>query len=138
MNIDALKAIEVSPEYMAAKMEKDSTGLAYKTNSVKAVFKTYANIDLSDAEVMAFNKRILDPKKNKMYYGYKVGWEIGSIIAEKYHGAVMSTNSRKVSDTGGHTGNMVPVFAYGTGAEGFEGILDNTQIFTKVSALLKN
>jgi alkaline phosphatase len=138
MDIEALKAIQVSPEYMAAQMEKDSTGLAYIPESVKAVFKTFADIDLNDEETNAFNKRIVDPKKNKMYYGYQVGWEIGSIIAEKYHGAVMSTTSRKVSKTGGHTGNMVPVFAYGAGADGFEGILDNTEVFSKLKTLLEN
>lgn len=138
MDIDALKAIKVTPEYMAAQMEKDDTGTAYIPDSVKNVFKEYANITLTDREVAGFNKRILDPKKNKMYYGYKVGWEIGSIIAEKNYAAVMSTGIRQVSETGGHTGNMVPVFAYGAGADGFEGIMDNTDIFTKVSNLLKN
>ena len=34
--------------------------------------------------------------------------------------------------TGGHTGNMVPVFAYGPGAEQFAGIIDNTEIFEKM------
>ncbi|MBR2400312.1 MAG: alkaline phosphatase [Tidjanibacter sp.] len=30
--------------------------------------------------------------------------------------------------TGGHTGGMVPIFAYGTGAENFSGVLDNTDL----------
>lgn len=34
--------------------------------------------------------------------------------------------------TGGHTGNMVPVFAYGPGAELFAGVYDNTQIFYRM------
>jgi len=34
--------------------------------------------------------------------------------------------------TGGHTGNMVPVFAYGPGSELFAGIYDNTEIFHKL------
>ncbi len=33
--------------------------------------------------------------------------------------------------TGGHTGVMVPVFAYGPGAELFSGIMENTDIFFK-------
>jgi alkaline phosphatase len=36
----------------------------------------------------------------------------------------------------GHTGVMVPVFAYGPGAEKFTGIYDNTAIFEKMAALL--
>jgi len=34
--------------------------------------------------------------------------------------------------TGSHTGDMVPVFAYGPGAELFQGIYDNTEIFQKM------
>ncbi|MBC8155705.1 MAG: alkaline phosphatase [Bacteroidetes bacterium] len=37
--------------------------------------------------------------------------------------------------TGGHTGVMVPVFAYGPGAETFIGIYENTAIYDKMLAL---
>jgi alkaline phosphatase len=37
----------------------------------------------------------------------------------------------------GHTGVMVPVFAFGPGAESFTGIYDNTDIFTKMASLLE-
>jgi alkaline phosphatase len=36
----------------------------------------------------------------------------------------------------GHTGIMVPVFAYGIGAERFSGVYDNTAIFSKIMNLL--
>ncbi len=39
--------------------------------------------------------------------------------------------------TGGHTGTMVPVFAYGPGAENFSGIYDNTEIFHKMLDLIE-
>ncbi len=35
-----------------------------------------------------------------------------------------------------HTGTMVPVFAYGPGAESFSGIYENTEIFEKLKALV--
>lgn len=38
--------------------------------------------------------------------------------------------------TGGHTGVMVPVFAYGPGAEQFQGIYDNHQIYHKIRKAL--
>lgn len=38
--------------------------------------------------------------------------------------------------TGGHTGIMVPVMAYGPGAENFIGIMDNTEIHNKIKKLL--
>jgi len=34
--------------------------------------------------------------------------------------------------TGGHTATMIPVFAYGPGADRFAGIYDNTKIYTKM------
>ncbi len=39
--------------------------------------------------------------------------------------------------TGGHTGVMVPVFAYGPGAQEFSGIYENTEIFNKIRSLLE-
>jgi len=38
--------------------------------------------------------------------------------------------------TGGHSGTMIPVFAYGPGAELFGGIYENTAIYRKMMALL--
>lgn len=38
--------------------------------------------------------------------------------------------------TNGHTAALVPIFAYGPGAENFKGIYDNTEIFNKVTQLL--
>lgn len=38
--------------------------------------------------------------------------------------------------TGGHTGVMTPIFAYGPGASEFVGIMDNTEIRTKILNLL--
>jgi alkaline phosphatase len=35
-----------------------------------------------------------------------------------------------------HTGVMVPVFAYGPGAEEFIGIMENTELHTKMKKLL--
>jgi alkaline phosphatase len=40
--------------------------------------------------------------------------------------------------TGGHTGLMVPVFAYGPGAKEFIGFLDNTDINKKIKELIIN
>ena len=40
--------------------------------------------------------------------------------------------------TGGHTGVMIPVFAFGPGSEEFTGFYDNTDIPKKIETLLKN
>ena len=39
-------------------------------------------------------------------------------------------------NTGGHTASLVPVFAFGPGAENFGGFMDNTEIFSKMKFLL--
>ncbi len=38
--------------------------------------------------------------------------------------------------TGGHSGVMVPVYAFGPGSENFSGIFENTEIFWKIKKLL--
>lgn len=38
--------------------------------------------------------------------------------------------------TGGHSGVMVPVYAFGPGSENFSGIYENTDVFEKIKALL--
>jgi len=38
--------------------------------------------------------------------------------------------------TNGHTGTMVPIFAYGPGADLFRGVMDNTDIYKKMAMLL--
>lgn len=35
-----------------------------------------------------------------------------------------------------HTAIMVPIYAFGLGAENFTGVMDNTDVFTKISSLL--
>ena len=39
--------------------------------------------------------------------------------------------------TSGHTGTVVPIFAYGAGAENFVGVMKNTDIPKKIDALIK-
>lgn len=40
--------------------------------------------------------------------------------------------------TGGHTAALIPVFAFGPGAENFQGIYENNEIFHKMMKLIKN
>jgi alkaline phosphatase len=130
MDIDGLKEIGVSPEYMASQLEIDEATNNYTSDSIRAVFKEYANIDISDEDVEQFQANVLDPDdpEGRPVLLHIVGWEIGSIIADHYRGGAMNRQIRAESDTGGHTANMVPVFSYGVAAEQFEGVLDNTEI----------
>ncbi|GAM16715.1 alkaline phosphatase [Mesobacillus selenatarsenatis] len=130
MDIEGLKAIDVSPEFMAGKLViEDGTATA---ESVKSVFKEYANIELTNEEVAEFQDNIKDAE-GKVYAAYRTGWEIGSVIAKYNKVGVVDRAVREESTTGGHTGNMVPVFATGTGSERFEGVLDNTEVIKLIA-----
>jgi alkaline phosphatase len=39
--------------------------------------------------------------------------------------------------TGSHTGVMIPVFAYGPGAENFSGMYENNEIFHKMMSAFR-
>ncbi|WP_254901754.1 alkaline phosphatase [Thalassobacillus devorans] len=132
MDIDGLKNIEVSPEYMAQQLETDEETGTFTVDSVKQVFSEHANIDLTDEEVDEFLVNVRD-NDGEVYAEYRVGWEIGSIIADYYKVGAVDTDIRAESDTGGHTGNMVPVFATGAGSEDFEGVMDNSDIINLIA-----
>jgi alkaline phosphatase len=53
------------------------------------------------------------------------------------NGDMKSGNVKGGYSTGGHTGVMVPVFAYGPGAYLFTGIMENTDIGKKIFFLLE-
>jgi alkaline phosphatase len=60
--------------------------------------------------------------------------ETGGLAIE---GGNMSSGSVSADFTsGGHTGTMVPVFAFGPGAENFGGIYENTEIYEKMRTIL--
>jgi len=135
MDIEGLKKVEVSGEYMALQLVKNEAGNGFTPESVKEVLKTYANIDLTNEQVVEFNKNVLNPDGSLMLE-YQIGQEVGSIIAAHYNAGLMSRDVRALSKTGGHSGNMVPVFAFGVGAERFEGVLNNTDIAHMLSDLM--
>ncbi|MDX6151833.1 alkaline phosphatase [Marinococcus sp. PL1-022] len=127
MDVDGLKDIEVSPEYMAQQLETREDSDEYTDESIQQVFSEYADIDITNEELEAFRANIEDDA-GEVYPEYQVGWEIGSIIADHYSVGALDTEIRAESDTGGHTGEMVPVFAAGAGSDHFSGYMDNTDI----------
>ena len=137
MEIDALKQISVSPEYMAGQLTKAADGKSFEPASVRAVIKKYAGFEVTDQQVAEFNKNVLS-EKGKLKYQYKVGWEIGSIIDEHYQAGVIDRDVRANSSTGCHSSNMVPLFAAGPGSQYFEGVLNNTDVPKLVRSLAAN
>ncbi|MFB5660250.1 alkaline phosphatase [Alteribacillus sp. HJP-4] len=94
---------------------------------MQSVFEKYADMEISEEETEVLLSNVVD-EDGEVYPAYQVGWEIGSVIAAHYQVGVVSSKIRANSDTGGHTGNLVPVFAAGTGSEKFNGVMDNTEI----------
>ncbi|WP_404322370.1 alkaline phosphatase [Cytobacillus firmus] len=135
LKIQEFKEIKATPQYMVSQLARDEERGIYRSESVKGVLKKYANIDLTQQEIEAFNGKLMNTG-SKVYPQYLAAWEIGSLIAEKYHGGILTDTVRSLSSTGGHTGNMIPLFAYGNGSETFTGVLENTDIPKKIAGLM--
>lgn len=135
LNIENLKNIKVSPSYMATKLEKKKYSKGFTEKSLKQVFKNYANIELSSEDVKAFNK-VVEHSHEKVYNKFKVSWEIGHLISQYNYAGVVPSDVRSISHTGGHTGNMIPIFAFGIGADLFNGVLDNTDVPKNIAKLM--
>ncbi len=86
----------------------------------KEVIKEYTGIEITDEEAQA----ILDALKANKYAGYT---EIGKTIS-KYIGVAFATSK--------HTGQPVPVFAYGPGSELFTGSYHQVEIARKIAKLM--
>ena len=123
LDIKGLKNIKASPVYMAGQLEKKGIQPA----TVREVFQEWASISLTDAEIGQFIEKA-GGSRSAVYKQSKLAWEIGSQIAAHYKAGIMERNIRNASPTGGHTANMVPVFAKGPGSGAFHGVLDNTDI----------
>lgn len=129
-----LKSVTVSAEYIGLKFQKDANGLPTK-DSIKSVMKEYAHIDMTDAQVDDLYTRITPGGKYSA--SYKVGYEVGTYLAMRAGVAFINTDQRAQSvNTGGHTGNQLVFYATGAKSEGFNGILDNTDIAKKIAAAM--
>jgi alkaline phosphatase len=97
------------------------------------------NGDYVALEVIDFDKAI----GNALNFAQKNGNTLVIVTADHETGGMAiidgnyeaGTITAKFSTTN-HTGVMVPVFAYGPGAELFQGIQENTEIFDKMMSLL--
>ena len=64
------------------------------------------------------------------------GFTLSSAVEKDGSGSDYNALSGTFS-TGGHSATLVPVFAFGPGAQSFSGIYQNTQIFHKVMQVLQ-
>lgn len=135
LHIHGLKKVKASPAFMASKLKQQSKGTSFSSSKMKGIFKEYANIMLTDQDVERLKKRIHQTEKG-IYPEQIIAWEIGNMLAEHFQVSTMSRDIRtKSRTTSGHSGNMVPVFAYGPSAELFEGVLQNTDIAKMIATI---
>lgn len=132
MDIEGLKKISASGEYMALQLKKNSDGTLYTIDSIKDVFAVYAGIPLTDAEALDLQSHM-----SMDLYSYQLGWEIGSLLSAKMGVGLWSRDIRSAGITGGHSAAWVPVFAEGIGAETFTGCYDNTELAKKIQAVIQ-
>ncbi|MEH7345483.1 alkaline phosphatase [Bacillus sp. JJ1532] len=135
LNIEGLKEVKATPEYMVSKFIRKTNSLEFEPNSVQNTVKKYANIELTANEITQLNDRVRNVQ-GVVYPQHQAAWVLGSIIAKHYHAGIVDSSIRSISSTGGHTANPVPLFAFGKGAEVFNGVLDNTDIPKKIAELM--
>ncbi|WP_110928365.1 alkaline phosphatase [Bacillus massiliglaciei] len=126
MNIPALKKLRVSTEYMAKQLKPLRDG-TMDPEQTAAIFKKYAQINLSEKEAQHFIEQVKE-NRGMVYPQHQIDWMIGSTIASWFKAGTAGFSTRSASSTGGHTANMVPIFATGPGSEKINGVLENTDI----------
>jgi alkaline phosphatase len=106
IDIEALKNVSVSAEYMALQLEKNKEETAYTVESIIATFEKYAGLTLSEEDALEHQGNM-----SVDLYAYKLGWEIGSILAKNMGIGDWSREVRATGGTEGHSPAWVPVFA---------------------------
>ncbi|WP_249435983.1 alkaline phosphatase [Paenibacillus sp. Marseille-Q4541] len=100
---DPIKAAKRTPDFMAAEIVAGS--------AVEETLKKYIDLELTAEEI----KSVQDAAKEKN------ATDIDNAIE-----AIFNNRSLTGWTTGGHTGDDVPVYAYGPGKDRFAGLIDNT------------
>ena len=123
-----MKEFKVSPEFMALQLATTSDGKAFDPESIRKVFADFANVtDITDADIALIQSMFGKAP-------YMVGYAVGAVLSTRVNAGIVSSAVQiKSPSSGGHTGNPVPLFAFGPGAELFGGVMDNTEISPKIA-----
>ncbi|MGG1617407.1 alkaline phosphatase [Paenibacillus sp. NRS-1782] len=113
-NAAPIKAATRTPDFMAKEIVAGA--------SVEDTLKKYISLDLTESEVQSV--KTASATKDEV--------KIDNAIE-----AIFNTRSFAGWTTGGHTGEDVPVYAYGPGKELFAGLIDNTDNAKNIFDILK-
>lgn len=124
-----MSEFKVSPEFMSLKFAKSANGKSFDPESIRTVFAEYAGIaDVTDADIALIQSQFGQA-------AYKIGYAVGAVLSNRLNAGIVSAEVQiKSPSSGGHTGNPVPLYAFGPGADAFGGVLDNTQLADKIAA----
>nr|WP_243649515.1 alkaline phosphatase [Baia soyae] len=111
---ESLRAAKKTPDYMAAQIVSGK--------SVQETLSTYINLDLTSSEIKSVQKVASKSKKVE---------DIDQAIEN-----IFDSRSLTGWTTDGHTGEEVPVYAYGPGRERFAGLNDNTKLAEEIFSIL--
>ncbi|MEA4883166.1 MAG: alkaline phosphatase [Clostridia bacterium] len=125
---ERMKQFKVSPEFMALQFKKADDGKSFDPASIRQVFAEYANVtDVTDADIALIQSMFGRAP-------YLAGYAVGAVLSSRLNAGIVSSAVQiKSPSSGGHTGNPVPLFAFGPGAELFGGVMDNTEISPKIA-----
>lgn len=112
--VDPIKAALRTPDFMAAQIAKGA--------SVDETLKKYLKLELTAEEIQSVKDAALSADVTK----------IDNAIE-----AIIDNRSFTGWTTGGHTGEDVPVYAYGPGSQRFSGLIDNTDNAKIIFDILK-
>nr|WP_307254249.1 alkaline phosphatase [Croceifilum oryzae] len=109
---ESLRAAKKTPDYMAAQIASGK--------SVEETLSTYIDLDLTSSEIQSVKKASKNKKAD----------DIDQAIEK-----IFNTRSYTGWTTDGHTGEEVPVYAFGPGKERFAGLNDNTKLADEIFAI---
>ncbi|MGE0711644.1 MAG: alkaline phosphatase [Planctomycetota bacterium] len=103
-----------------------------KTDALAALVKEKHGFELTPEELQT----IVTPVDPKDYYWSATA--LGHVLSRRYGVEFydLAQQQLHLQSTWGHDGAMVGVFAFGAGAESFQGIYENTEIPRKIAAVL--
>lgn len=122
--------------------DHETGGLGLSTGGYTMDLEMVRNYQKTTDWVVANSQNMEELKSNvKEYYGFDLSEEEVAYLeaAGNKIEALAEITSARASigwTTHDHTGAMVPVFAFGPGAERFVGIMDNTDLPRKIASLL--
>jgi len=125
----ALSELGGSPSGFLLVVEAEETDETAHDNDVRATVAAMVELDAALREILRFAE-----KRNDTLVIVTADHDTGGMALVRGRAAEGRATVRWVSDN--HTATWAPVFAFGPGAEVFAGVFDNTDIFTRIVALL--